>query len=113
MAVVERPTTWFEDITEALGKFQPLVLECVAAELEKLAVQNGKRARAARVALEMAKGFQHAGCGRADVDDEIVSSALQRKAAVATTDKSLAKTLDRLHVQIVGLKSGRVSLRHA
>jgi rRNA-processing protein FCF1 len=111
IAVAEEPTTWFEDLTNSLGKFQPTILDCVAAELERLASRQGKRARSARVALEMAKEFQRARCGSAGVDDEIVSAALDRKAVVATTDGNLAKTLRRLHVQTVALSSRRVFLR--
>ncbi len=112
MAVVERPTTWFEDMTEALGKFQPVILECVAAELENLAAQKGTKARTARVALEMTENFKRVSCGTARVDDEIVSSALHRKAFVATVDGSLARTLEGLHVQTLVLKSGRVTLNY-
>ena len=111
MAVVERPTTWFEDLTDVLGKFQPIILECVAAELGTLAAKDGTKARTARVALELTKNFKRAGCGDAGVDDEIVSAALDRKAAVATADGILASTLGGLHVQTIGLKSGRVALR--
>ncbi|MDG6962113.1 MAG: hypothetical protein JRN71_06690 [Nitrososphaerota archaeon] len=32
MAVVERPTTWFEDIVDNIGKFQPVLLDCVRDE---------------------------------------------------------------------------------
>ncbi|MDA4120899.1 MAG: hypothetical protein OK404_00650 [Thaumarchaeota archaeon] len=111
IAVVEDPTTWFEDLTESLGKFQPTILVCVAAELQRLASRQGKRGRSARVALELAKEFQRVGCGSAGVDDEIVSAALDRNAVVATTDGTLAKTLRRLHVQTVMLSSRRVTLR--
>ena len=112
MAVVERPTTWFDDMTKALGRFRPILLECVAAELENLAAQKGRRARTARVALEITKNFDRAGCGEAEVDDEIISSALHRKAVVATADRSLARTLEGLHLQTAGLRSGRVNLKH-
>ena len=112
MAVVDRHTTWFEDMTEALGRFQPILLECVAAELENLSAKKGRRARNARVALEIAKNFSRKGCGGAEVDDEIVSSALHRNAVVATADRSLARTLEGLHLQTAGLRSGRVSLSH-
>ena len=111
MAVVETPTAWLEDLTESLGRFQPTILDCVAAELERLGSRHGKKASRARVALELAKEFQRARCGGGGVDDEIVSNALDRRAVVATTDAALAKALRALHVQTVGLRSGRVAIR--
>ena len=108
MAVVERPTTWFEDMTASLGRFDPVVLDCVSAELGGLASGDGRKARVARVALELAKGFRQIRCAGGEPDDEIVSAALGRKASVATADRELARTLGSLHVRVVGLRSGRV-----
>lgn len=108
MALAESPTTWYEDLTQALGKFDPLILDCVEAELEKIGSEDGRKARVARVALEMAKSFSRAACGGSDPDSELVSAALGRKASVATTDKALARTLSKLRVKVVGLRSGRV-----
>lgn len=108
MAVVEKPTTWFEDITESFGRFDPVVLDCVLAELGRLGSGDGKKARVARVALELTKGFKVGKCGAGDPDDEIVSAALERKAAVATGDMQLARILERVHVRMIMLRSGRV-----
>ena len=108
MAVVERPTTWFEDMTESLGRFDPIVLDCVSGELGRLASGEGKKARVARVALELARGFKQAKCAGNEPDDEIVSAALGRKASVATADGSLTRTLESLHVKVIRLRSGRV-----
>lgn len=111
MAVAESPTTWFEDITDSLGKFKPAVLDCVLEELGQLAGDERARSRLARVALELATGFQVVASAGGSVDDRIASAALQRRSAVATTDATLAETLGRLHVLVVGLRSGRVSVR--
>lgn len=110
MAVSEKPTTWFEDITENIGKFDPLMLECVRKELEKLASSQSSRSRLARVALDLGSSFVTAPCGAAQVDDEIASAALGMKAKVATTDTNLTRTLRSLHVGVIGLRSGRVSV---
>ena len=107
MAVAERPTAWKTDITDAVGGFEPILLQPVRAELQRLASGGGKRASAARVALEMAGGFKAGESGDGRPDDEIVSAALQAGAAVATTDAALASTLRRLHVQVITLRSGR------
>ncbi|MDG7008078.1 MAG: hypothetical protein JRN06_07515 [Nitrososphaerota archaeon] len=110
MAVVERPTTWYEDIADTLGRFEPVLLDCVRAELEKLAATQGKKARTARVSLDLASRFSRGPCGRARVDDEIASAALSSKALVATADGELARSLRAAHVKVVSLRAGRVAL---
>ncbi len=110
MAVVERPTTWFEDIVESVGRFQPILPECVKSELEKLAASQGKRSRSARICLELASKFEQVPCGGAKVDDEVLSAALSRNASVATTDAKLRESLRAAHVRVVTLHSGRVAL---
>jgi rRNA-processing protein FCF1 len=110
MAVVERPTTWFEDITEKIGRFEPVALECVLVELGRLALGDGRKGRAARVALELAEEFSRVPCGGARTDEEIVSAALTMDAVVATADRDLARSLGARKVRVVGLRSGRVAL---
>lgn len=109
MAVVDHPTTWFEDIAENVGRFQPIILDCVRDELGKLAAGQGDRARTARVSLDLASKFQGMPCGRSKVDDEIVSAALTAKASVATVDAELASALRGAHVSVISLRSGRVA----
>lgn len=111
IAVVETPTTWFEDISEGVGLFQPVLLACVREELEGLASSQGRRSRSARAALELAARFAVAPCGSASVDDEIVSSALAAKALVATVDAGLLRSLRSSHVKVVTLRKGRVYLQ--
>ena len=108
MAVAENPTTWFQDIVEGLGSFEPILPACVRAELSRLASGRGTQARKARVALELAANFATILCGKAAVDDEIVSAALTKGAAVATTDSDLALSAKAAHLRVVSLRSGRV-----
>ena len=110
MAVVETPTTWFEDIVDAVGRFEPVLLDCVRGELERLARGQGRRSRSARVALDLALDFKPLHCGGAPVDDEIMSAALTADALVATTDASLARTARAAHLRVVSLRKGRVFL---
>jgi rRNA-processing protein FCF1 len=110
MAVVEHPTTWFEDITEKIGGFEPVALECVLAELRRLALGDGRKGRAARVALELAEGFSRVPRGGARTDEEITSAALTMNATVATADRDLARSLVARKVRVVGLHSNRVAL---
>jgi rRNA-processing protein FCF1 len=108
MAVSRQPTTWFEDITEAIGRFEPVMLDCVRGELEKIASSQSTRSRLARVALELGSVFRSAPCGMSRVDDEVASAALSMNAKVATIDGSLARSLRSLKVGVITLRSGRV-----
>ena len=110
MAVVETPTTWFEDTTEIVGGFRPILLACVKSELESLASEGGSRARTARVALELSSKFSSERCGGARVDDEIVSAAKTSGAVVATVDSGLLRSLKAAHVGVITLGGGRVRL---
>ena len=110
IAVVDEPTTWFEDIVDEVGRFQPVLLDCVKQELEKLASGQGRRSRSARVALELAAKFSGKSCGGGLVDDEIVSAALTTGALVATIDDELATSLRGAQRQVVTLRRGRVHL---
>jgi rRNA-processing protein FCF1 len=110
MAVVETPTTWHEDMVDALGKFQPVLLECVKVELGKLASTSDKRARTARVALDLASGFKVRPCGGAAVDDEIISASASEGAVLATVDAELLRSANAAHLKVITLRSGRVAL---
>lgn len=110
MAVVETPTTWYEDIVDEIGRFQPVLLECVKEELDRLAKGDGKRARTARLSLELASKFHIDPCGSAHVDDEIVSAAVTCGAIVATADTELARSVNAAHQKVISLRKGRVWL---
>jgi rRNA-processing protein FCF1 len=110
IAVVEDPTTWYEDITERVGKFEPTVLDCILAELEVLSKGRGKRARRASLARNLAEGYRVERCGKASVDDEIVSFAKSNLAVVATVDRELLRTLRSLGLTGLTLRKGRVAL---
>ncbi len=110
IAVVETPTTWYEDIIGKAGRFEPIILDCVKRELTGLARGETKRGRFARLAGELAKGFRVEKCGGLSVDDEIASFSKGAGAFVATVDGRLLARLRRLHVQTITLRSGRVEL---
>ncbi len=110
IAVVERPTTWYEDIIEKAGSFEPIILDCVKKELTGLAKRETKRGRFAKLAGELAKEFRVEKCGGLSVDDEIASFSKGVGALVATVDGRLLARLQRLHVQTITLRSGRVVL---
>lgn len=109
MAVVEHPTTWFEDITDLVGKARPAVLKCTIDELKRITQRQLKRSRTAALALELAKEFAIEKSGSGKVDDEIVSYSLGAHCVVATVDRELVRTLRARKVRVVGLKNGRVA----
>jgi rRNA-processing protein FCF1 len=111
MAVAEAHTTWSEDMLEEIGRFEPTLLGCVRTELERIAAGGGRKARNARVALSLASKFTEIPCGRAPVDDEIVSAAMSIGALVATSDAALARTLRATKVKVFSLSQRRVVLR--
>jgi len=108
MAVADRPTNWFDDISEEVGKLEPVALDCVLNELARLSSGRGKRSKTAAVAVEIAKGFTRLQCGAARPDEEIMSVAITVNAAVATADLELARSLMARRVTVFGLRSGRV-----
>ena len=110
MAVAETPTTWFEDITDRVGRFEPVLLECVGMELQRLASGKGGKSKTARVALDLSTQFDRLACGGARVDDEIISAASAEGALVATTDTELARTAKALRLGVISLKKGRAAL---
>ena len=110
IAVTEEPTSWYEDMSELVGKFEPMILECVQTELEALSRGRGRRARRASLAISLSNGFRTEKSGKASVDDEIISFAQSNKAVVATLDGELIRTLRSLGIVGVTLRRGRVSL---
>ncbi len=109
MAVAERPTTWVEDITEIVGKFEPVILDCVKSELKTMAASNKKKSRYASVALHLSAGFRTRRCGEGSVDDEILSTAISEKAVVATLDAGMNRRLRLKGNGVISLRGGRAS----
>jgi rRNA-processing protein FCF1 len=110
MAVAETPTSWQEDMVSILGKVEPVMLRCVLTELDSIDAGGGKRARLAAVAKAMAAGFRLEECGRAAVDDEVVSFARTHGAGVATVDGDMLRSLKAAGLQVLTLRGKRVTL---
>lgn len=109
IAVVENPTAWHEDITEKVGRFEPVSLDCVLSELKSLSNERTTRARFASLAAELARDFKVVRCGQGGVDDELVSLAVSGDALVATVDRELIGRLRSLGKRGVTLRRGRVA----
>lgn len=110
MAVAEHPTDWYGDLTVELGRFEPVMLDCVAEELTRLSKGNLARSRVAGLALKLASGFKVERCGAADVDSELVSFAAAGRGIVATLDSELQATLRARGARVASLRGDRVAL---
>jgi rRNA-processing protein FCF1 len=110
MAVAEHPTDWLDGITQLVGAVEPVVLSCTVDELRRISEGKNKKSKSAALALQLAKGFAVEPSGSGRVDDEIVSSALAKRAVVAALDRELIRTLRARRVRVVGLKQGRAAL---
>ncbi len=86
-------------------KFEILIPDLVISELKKIAEKQGKRAIAARSALEFIKNFkvvkvEH----RGSVDKSIVYFAKENNCILATQDKEMKKLARKLRVPIVTMR---------
>ena len=110
ISIADRPTNWREDITQIVGGFAPIKLDCVMDELKALATKTGSRSKSAAVAIEIASEFKAAPCREGDVDSEIASYARTNGAVVASMDGELLRSLKASRVRCVTLRGGRVAL---
>ena len=113
IAVMESPTPWRQDILEKLGAYEPVVIRPVYEELVGLSSKTGRSARFGA----LAKGLVDNGylilaepTGNGPADDELVSSALEDGAVVATLDKRLIRQLRGAGISVISLSRGRVSM---
>ncbi|HYB76396.1 MAG TPA: hypothetical protein VEC08_05520 [Nitrososphaerales archaeon] len=107
MAVADHPTNWLDDISQEVGRVEPVALDCVISELTRLSAGRGKKSKTASVAANIAKGFKRLESGAAPPDEEIMSIAISARASVATIDQELAESLKARRVPVFGLRSGR------
>jgi rRNA-processing protein FCF1 len=110
IAVVQKPTTWYEDIVEEIGAFEAVMLDCVRGELARMAQKRDKRGRYSALAYDLAVTFTGVRCGKEKTDDEIISYATSKKARVATIDGELIGRLRALRIGVITLRSGRLFL---
>ena len=113
VAIMDRPTSWNEDITEKIGAFRPVILSSVRDELGRLAAKGDKTGGLAALVIELLEQgkFSLEPDGRGKADDEIISFALREGAAVATIDADLARRLRASRVRtVITLRGGRVAV---
>jgi rRNA-processing protein FCF1 len=113
IAVMEHPTPWREDVLDSIGSFEGIVIKTVYDELERLAGGGNRASRYASLAKEMVDRGEMVvqnPTGKGTADDELISLALDMGALVATLDAELIRQLKALHVGVIILSGGRVSV---
>jgi rRNA-processing protein FCF1 len=110
IAVMERPTTWYEDIVLQVGSFEIVILSCVEQELVKLAKKGSRVGKFARLAVDLCRSFNHAQSGEGEVDSEIISYARTHHAAVASIDRELIARAKAAKIKVLTLRRGRLNL---
>jgi rRNA-processing protein FCF1 len=113
IAVMEDPTPWQDDILEKIGRFEPVVIEPVYAELSRLARGRTRTSRFASLAVMLVDEgkLRLERSGGTHADAELVSCALRDGAMVATIDRDLIRQLKASHVEVLSLRGGRVEVR--
>ena len=107
--LVERPSTFLDDLRARMGNVEFSVPDSVIGELKGLAGSRGAKAKKARLALSYAMGLKclkHGG----EADDALVSLAQERGALVATLDRKLVSSLRRRGVPVATVKDDRLLL---
>ncbi len=86
-------------------KFEILIPDLVIFELKKISEGKGKRAIAAKSALEFIKKFKIEKVEkRGSVDDSIVYHAKERGYVLATQDKEMKKLARKLGVPVITMR---------
>jgi rRNA-processing protein FCF1 len=107
MYLVERPSSFQDDLRAKLGNAELCVPDSVIRELRGLAEARGAKAKRAKEALSFAKGlkvFSREG----EADDALVNLAQEQGAAVATLDRKLTASLRSKGVPVATLKGDRL-----
>jgi rRNA-processing protein FCF1 len=110
IAVMQNPTTWYEDMLEKIGSFKPAILNMVQMELESIKERGGAKAKYASLAKELSSTFTIIRTrSKVDhTDDAIISYAKENRVSVATIDSELIERLKALKIATITLRKGRV-----
>jgi rRNA-processing protein FCF1 len=107
--LVERPSSFLEELDARLGRVELSVPAAVVRELEGLTQGRGGKAKKAKEALAFAERLrivEYPG----EADDAIVSIAQQEGAIVGTLDRELLDSLRRKGVAVATLRGHRLLL---
>ncbi|HNJ80798.1 MAG: PIN domain-containing protein [Methanomicrobiales archaeon] len=95
----------FAGLTECIGAFEPVLLDCVRDELRGLAASHGKEGSSARSALILAERCTIAETGMhgGSVDEKILYYASTHGCMVFTNDRDLRTTLLAQGIPVISL----------
>ena len=105
--MAEKRLKRLDELTDWIGRYEPVVLNPVSMELKRL---GEKGSRAARLAYELSKGWE-IGYGKGlKADDALLSYAKEFDAIVATLDGGLIKRLKENGLRFLSLKGDELYL---
>jgi rRNA-processing protein FCF1 len=105
--LVERPSSFMDDLAAQLGKAELCVPDSVIRELRSLARSRGARARKAKEALSFV-GKLRTVKSQGEADDALVRLAQEEGGAVATLDRELVSSLRRKGIPVATVKGDRL-----
>ncbi len=108
LLIVESGRDILQLIEEKLGEpVVPLVPDSVIGELKRLSAREGRRGRAAKLALSMAERMRRLESSQeVEADEELVRLASRTGYAVVTADSSLQKRLRRQGLKCIYVSRG-------
>jgi len=109
IVLVSKPVKGRDQLEINLGKLQFVVPTVVIKELNKLVSSAGvKRAKEAKLALELANEFKVVQMGGIVADDLIVDYALKHRCFAATIDDGLKNKLLRNGINVITLSNNKL-----
>ena len=105
--LVERPSTFLDDLGKHVGRVELSVCSPVLRELASLSSSKGVKAKRAKEALAFAqslKSFSQSG----DADDALICLAQEKAAVVATLDRKLVASLRSKGLSVATLGGDRL-----
>jgi rRNA-processing protein FCF1 len=107
LRIAEEPTDWENQVDQLFGQYMAVILSSVESELKSIASGKGKRAKMAKVALEISSRFPVVE-RNGPVDKTILDFASERDAVVATSDAELASSLLERGIKVISLRNRRI-----
>lgn len=109
IVLVSKPVKGMDQLEINLGKLQFVVPTVVIKELSKLASSAGvKRAKEAKLALELANEFKVVQMDGTVADDLIIDYALKHRCLAATIDDGLKNKLLRNGINVITLSNNKL-----
>ena len=107
--LANEPVKGMDELEASLGKIQFVIPTVVIKELNRLLSSAGvKRAKEAKLALELVSMFKTVELDGIVADDVIIDYALKRKCVAATIDDELKSKLRRNGINVITLSNNKL-----